>query len=93
MKLSVFGVVALLSTVWLAGCGSETESGGGLPPAAAPNGGTGEAMLDAAGEAPGIAAAAAASAEKAKAAAPAEEKPAEEKPAEEKPAEEKPAEE
>ncbi|MBN83765.1 MAG: hypothetical protein CMJ70_26885, partial [Planctomycetaceae bacterium] len=93
MKSSAFVVTALLSMVWLVGCGSETESGGGLPPADAPNGGTGEAMLDAAGEAPGIAAAAAASEEKANAAAPAEEAPAEEAPAEEAPAEEAPAEE
>ena len=59
MKSSAFVVTALLSMVWLVGCGSETESGGGLPPADAPNGGTGEAMLVAAGEAPGSAAAAA----------------------------------
>ena len=63
MKLSAFVVAALSSMVWLVGCGSETESGGGLPPADASSGGPGEATIDAAAEAPGIAAAAAASEE------------------------------
>ncbi|MEE3371450.1 MAG: hypothetical protein VX346_19110, partial [Planctomycetota bacterium] len=90
MKLSMIVGTALLSMVWLAGCGAETESGGGLPPADAVNGGTGEAMLDAASTpAPPGAPGGDTPAEE----APAEEKPAEEKPAEEAPAEEKAAEE